>query len=437
MGDHDQIPAKAAKREAELVMEIIRQVGAAVEAGQPADRALAQIYRDHREFGSRDRRFFSAAVFSFFRWRGWTARLRLDPASACAASFLLDAALMHPAVKLLAASPPLGPADLQPLGLLSIEEKAASLAGWLALDEPPSIDDLVPPWLKAELFVAESDDAALQAARCLTAFQKRPPTWLRAPRNREAALVDALLQRGHRVHQHPVLSGAVAIDDNFNTDQLREALGVAFEIQDLASQCVGAVCDPADGQHWWDACAGAGGKAIHLADLMSNRGKIIATDLRKESLQELQRRAQQARARFIQVEVRDATAGPPADTVFDGVLVDAPCSGIGTWSRNPDARWRTAPSEIEQKAALQLALLRAAAPGVRPGGILVYSVCTITRAETVDVVRAFLSGQTEFQPADATHPLTGAPTREPVWVWPWDGPCDGMFIARMRRAAAR
>ena len=163
-----------------------------------------------------------------------------------------------------------------------------------------------------------------------------------------------------------------------------------LEIQDLASQAVGLACDPDPGERWWDACAGAGGKSLHLAALMKGKGLVVATDVHEIKLKEAVRRARRSPFRNLTTKAWDGkhVAGKPGS--FDGVLVDAPCSAIGTWRRNPDARWTLDREAIARLAELQGQILDAASAGVRQGGTLVYSVCTLTPAETTGVVSAFL-----------------------------------------------
>jgi 16S rRNA (cytosine967-C5)-methyltransferase len=166
---------------------------------------------------------------------------------------------------------------------------------------------------------------------------------------------------------------------------------------------------------------------------MEKRGEILATDRRKTAIQELKRRVRIARVNCIAWRQADIRSAGPAPSSFDGVLVDAPCSGIGTWSRNPDARWRLPTKEIAHQHKLQSQLMIQAAKAVKPGGTLVYSVCTLTRTETIDVIEAFLAEHPDFHLTPVKHPLTGEPTDGKIWIWPWEGPCDGMFIARLQR----
>jgi 16S rRNA (cytosine967-C5)-methyltransferase len=227
------------------------------------------------------------------------------------------------------------------------------------------------------------------------------------------------------------LPDALQIPRGLNLRALSPQLTGLMEIQDLASQAVGIVCAPRAGERWWDACCGSGGKALHLADLMGETGRVLATDIRAGTLDEMTRRMRASRLRSIEIRKWDGTAAP--DALFDGVLVDAPCSGLGTWHRNPDARWRTSPAEIDRLATLQLGLLRTCAQRVKPGGVLVYATCTLTAPENDGVIDEFLSDGGDFLPASFPSPLDGSTCEGRLWIYPWQAGCNGMFIARFMR----
>jgi 16S rRNA (cytosine967-C5)-methyltransferase len=212
-----------------------------------------------------------------------------------------------------------------------------------------------------------------------------------------------------------------------------------FEIQDIASQAVGLLCAPKPGETWWDACAGEGGKLLHLSDLMENKGLIWASDRAAWRLQKLKRRTARAKAFNYRAAHWDGGAKLPTKTKFDGVLVDAPCSGVGTWQRNPQARWATTVEDVKELAEVQKRLLAHVGPSVKPGGKLIYSVCTLTRAETSEVVDHFNQTQAEFQPltllpgalgTQASRVPTNAAT---LTLWPQDLGGNGMFVAVWRR----
>ncbi|MCB1251503.1 MAG: hypothetical protein KDB36_18960 [Acidimicrobiales bacterium] len=204
-------------------------------------------------------------------------------------------------------------------------------------------------------------------------------------------------------------------------------------VQDEASQWVAAAVDARPGLRVADLCAAPGGKATAMAgdgafvvaaDARPGRAALVAANARKLGC-----------AERVAVVVADGTAPPLPPASVDRVLVDAPCSGLGVLRRRPDARWRVSPGDVEDLAALQVALVRAAAPLVRPGGLLVYSVCTLTEAETVGVDRRAAEALAEFE---ALTPL-GAPWRphgRGSLLLPHDAGTDGMFVVRLRRRGA-
>jgi len=203
-----------------------------------------------------------------------------------------------------------------------------------------------------------------------------------------------------------------------------------FEMQDLGSQAVGWACAAQPGETWWDACAGEGGKLLHLSVLMQNKGLIWASDRAAWRLQKLKRRA--ARARVFNYRAAPWDGGPklPTRTKFDGVLVDAPCSGIGTWHRNPHARWTTTPQDLKELSDLQKQLLQHAAPALKPGGKLLYAACTLTRAETAGVVEWFTGRQPQFKALPLVNPLkTDSSPTLLLYLWPQHSGGNGMFIA--------
>ncbi len=168
---------------------------------------------------------------------------------------------------------------------------------------------------------------------------------------------------------------------------------------------------------------------------MQGKGLVVATDVNESKLKETVRRARRSPFRNVTTKVWDGkrVAGKPGS--FDGVLVDAPCSAIGTWRRNPDARWTLDREAIARLAELQGQLLRAAAAGVKKGGSLVYSVCTLTPAETTGVIRPFLAERPDFRLDPFPHPLTGVATDGTTLLWPQEADNDAMFVASMVRSS--
>jgi 16S rRNA (cytosine967-C5)-methyltransferase len=186
-----------------------------------------------------------------------------------------------------------------------------------------------------------------------------------------------------------------------------------FAAQSRASMLVARALDPQPGERVLDLCAAPGGKTTHIAALMGDAGEIVAVDRHAGRAAALQRTAGRMRASCVRVEVADAAAFTTTEP-FDRVLVDPPCSGLGTLQAHPDLRWRMTPARIEQLAALQGAILAAARAAARPGATIVYSTCTLSPRENAGVVAA-----------------SGLRTVAERTVWPHVHGTDGFWIATL------
>lgn len=204
------------------------------------------------------------------------------------------------------------------------------------------------------------------------------------------------------------------------------------EIQDAGSQIACLAVGAQPGETIIDLCAGAGGKTLCLAASMENRGMIIASDTDRGRLSRLSPRAQRAGASIIETILldpgREAAALGQWSGKADAVLVDAPCSGIGTWRRNPEARWRLDPDRLHGYTALQARLLDIAASLVRPGGRIIYVTCSLLNAEGQGQADAFLERHPQFQ-ADLPGLPAGRPHGKGMRLTPFHDGTDGFFIA--------
>jgi 16S rRNA (cytosine967-C5)-methyltransferase len=222
--------------------------------------------------------------------------------------------------------------------------------------------------------------------------------------------------------------------DAHGAPEWREGL---FMPQSRAAMTVARLLGPLPGERVLDLCAAPGGKTTHLAALMEDRGTLVAVERHRGRAAALARTAQRMGATCVEVRAGDAAAEHEPEA-YDRVLVDPPCSDLGTLASRPDARWRKTADQPARLAATQGAILRAGAAAVRPGGTLVYSTCTISPAENEGVVAAFLADHTAFEADDLREAV-------PVWQHPRvprhlqtlphrDG-TEGFFIARLRRRA--
>jgi 16S rRNA (cytosine967-C5)-methyltransferase len=162
------------------------------------------------------------------------------------------------------------------------------------------------------------------------------------------------------------------------------------EIQDAGSQLIAPLVDPQAGERIIDACSGAGGKALHLAALMGNTGRVYAMDVDAKKLSELDRRAKRAGATCLKSKLIVATTPADFSNIADRLLIDAPCSGLGTLKRQPDLKWRLKPTQLERVRAIQKELLATYPAMLKPGGRLVYATCSILPSENRAAVASLL-----------------------------------------------
>ncbi len=363
------------------------QVLAAISTDQRADTALRFYFEGHRYLQPPAKRAISHAVFVYFRWLSW-----LDPKDS-PQKRVEHAMTLHERFT----------ADPKTIKAETLAVRA------------------VPAWLWAEL-----DLSADAKADYLRQLQRDPALWLRARPGKRGTLAKSLFS-AEPSDRAPDALRFTGTQDLFKTEQFRTG---EFEIQDLASQLVGVACAPVPGETWWDACAGEGGKTLHLCDLMANKGVVWATDRHEKRIETLKRRAGRAKLFNYRTEFWDGGSRLPSKVKFDGILLDAPCSGVGTWQRNPHARWTTTPADVSQLAATQLVLLNNLIGSLKPGGRLIYSVCTLTRSETTAVATAFTAAHPELEPL----PLSALNSQlSALTLWPHELNANGMFLAAWTR----
>ncbi|MBM4367267.1 MAG: RsmB/NOP family class I SAM-dependent RNA methyltransferase [Deltaproteobacteria bacterium] len=254
----------------------------------------------------------------------------------------------------------------------------------------------------------------------------RPPTWVRVSEPRKLPTVRGLLE-GEGLVATERVGAALAVRGDTPVMRTRAWKEGRVEIQDLASQLVGESVPVRPGEHAWDACAGTGGKTLQLWSRMEGRGTIHATDAAPPRLVELRKRLKRAGAHNVRVAFWDGRVTPPLppDVAsrggYDAVLVDAPCSGSGTFRRRPDARLRTQPSANRKWARQQVDLLDAASRSARSGGSVTYATCSPWVEEDEAVVSAFLARRKEW--TLSRQALVGAPDQD----------ADTLFVAVLRR----
>lgn len=413
---------QAIQRQADEALAVVQMAREAVAAGRAADQTLAAYFRANRQYGSRDRRFFSAVTFAYFRWKGWVDRIA-NTRVALAAACWLDGETAYPALAHWAERP----LELAPE--LSLGERARSLAAWQKWDHVPTARELFSDWTFDELLSDGADDFV---DRIATAFQHRPPLWLRCRAGRQEDVIRHLDKAGFHSAPDARVPNALRVEGTPSAEILRPLLHRYAEIQDIASQVVGQICAPRPGERWWDVCAGAGGKTLHLLDTLNGKGNALCTDIRESALDELIRRARTAGfPNFSTQSVSDDPTTWNITETFDGILIDAPCSGVGTWGRAPDARWRTPHEQLQRHHQRQLALLRRAIKQLKPGGRLIYAVCSLTKTETVDVIAAAQSSEPSIKLAPITCSMVPG-IKSSCCIYPHLGPGIGMWVSSLK-----
>ncbi len=250
---------------------------------------------------------------------------------------------------------------------------------------------------------------------------------------------------GVRSRLDPAIPEALVLEEAFDVHGSPQWSGGELLAQSRAAMLVSRVLGPARGERVLDLCAAPGGKSTHLAALMGGSGEVVAVERDPRRAAALERTARRMRARNVRVETADAERPRPVGESFDRVLVDPPCSGLGTLQARPDLRWRIDPGRVAEMAAAQARILAAAARAVRPGGVLVYSTCTISSTENERLIAAFLDSHADFGIDDLAAelpawalgramPARGMPGARCLLTLPHRDSTAGFFIARMRRA---
>ena len=210
-----------------------------------------------------------------------------------------------------------------------------------------------------------------------------------------------------------------------------------WTVQDASAQLVGHLLDPQPGEVVIDACAAPGGKTTHIAELMADEGKIWACDRTPSRLRKLQENSQRLNLQSIEIYTGDSRHFNQFQNTADRVLLDAPCSGLGTMHRHADARWRQTPESVRELSVLQRELITHTSTFVKPGGVLVYATCTLHPAENEQVISAFLAESPDWQiefPSDVELPDSTERTPQGWFkLWPHRQDMDGFFMVRLRK----
>lgn len=378
----------------QAAIEILdRVIESAHRNGPAADTIIGDWVRGHRYAGSKDKRAIREHVYAAIRAFG-----EVPPSGRAAMVSLLggDPSLFD--------GSPYGPAPL-------------------AEGEPSAERSLLPGWLGS--LIPEADHSALLS---------RAPMDLRV--NRAKADRESVIAGLEGAEAIAGLPDAIRLHENIRVEDHAGWIEGRFEVQDAGSQWIVAACRAAPRTTAIDLCAGAGGKTLALAATMGGEGRLVACDTNRDRLQRMIPRAERAGASGIESRLlnpgKEAQQLQDLNGQADLVLIDAPCSGSGTLRRNPEARWRLTPDRLDRLTALQAHVLALGAPLVKPGGVLVYAVCSLIDAEGSARIAAFLRDNPGWQP-EVLDDLPGVADGAGKRLTPVHDGTDGFFVARLAR----
>lgn len=400
----------------------------------PADAVVARHFREHRSLGPRERATLSDTVYAALRERlkfEWLAR------SGSGSKWRRLAILGFP-----------GDRDFLKSALTEPEKVWLDACARVRDDEwlPPHRHNL-PEWLATSLREQAGDGFDALAA----SLMQPAPLDLRVNllKTRREAALDALKAAGLKVEPTPHSPMGIRLDGKPSLAKVPAFVSGEVEVQDEGSQLLALLLDAKRGEMVVDFCAGAGGKTLAIGAAMRNTGRLYAFDTSGHRLEALKPRL--ARSGLSNVHPV-AIAHERDDRIkrlagkIDRVLVDAPCSGLGTLRRSPDLKWRQTPQTVAEQAALQGAILASAARLLKPGGRLVYATCSLLREENEAVAEAFAAAHPAFEPEPAADLLTAGKVPDAaalcageggrfLRLWPHRHRTDGFFAAVWRKKA--
>lgn len=416
-----QLPNEALMRQAGMALATV------LGPHGPADAKLSAYFRENPKLGVKDRAFIAESVYQVLRRK---RLLEYLADGVDARRLLLAAQLRLQGISL---------RDLGPLLNKQQTEWAHAIKAKSTENLPLAIQADLPDWLWERLVAQYGEQEALTLARSL---HLAAPLDLRV--NAVKATREEVLEQfaKDRIEAMPTSLSpyGIRLQSKITLNRQPMFMDGKIEVQDEGSQLLAQLVAPRRGEMVADFCAGAGGKSLALGALMRNTGRLYAFDVSEKRLHNLGQRLKRSGLSNLHSQVitneRDAKLKRLAGK-FDRVLVDAPCSGLGTLRRNPDLKWRQTPQDIEELTAKQASILQSAAKLVKPGGRLVYATCSLLREENEAIAEAFLANHPDFELANAAEILAQQQvpldTGGYLKLMPQQHGTDGFFAVAMTR----
>ena len=396
-----------------LVIAVINTLNSIFHKGHYADKAVEKTLKSNKKWGSRDRAFIAETTYDIVRWK----RLYAEIAEVGVPFKKEDLFLLFQVW-----------AELKEIDLPDWEEFNTTLSGEVStrfetLLQIRAVRESIPDWLD-EMGLKDLGEERWSTE--LKALNQKAAVVLRTNtiKTDRKKLQIALEKENVITHPVPGYPDALVLEKRSNVSNSKTYRSGWFEIQDASSQLVAPYTDPKPGMFVVDACAGGGGKTLHLAAMMQGKGELIALDIYKDKLKELGIRAKRNGISNIKTICVDSEKViEPFHSKAHRVLIDAPCTGLGVLRRNPDTKWKLRPEFVDRVRATQKKLLALYSKMVRSNGLLIYATCSILTSENSAQVHEFLSSEEggDFKLDDE------------VQVWPSESGYDGFYMARMSK----
>ncbi|MFT6879344.1 MAG: 16S rRNA (cytosine967-C5)-methyltransferase [Psychromonas sp.] len=391
---------------------VVQNLMAIFNQNQKADKVVELSLKSNKKWGARDRRFIAENTYEVIRW--W--RLLKYCAD-------IDARIIKEEIlfwQMLGTWYILSEMELPEWNEFEGLNKEIILSKRGEAGEIRKIRESIPDWIDViGMEEMPNWEAELAALNQPASVYLRVNTLLGTKKD----LIENLKKEGIEIETTPLVKSALKLLKRRNLKSLKAYTKGLFEIQDAGSQLISEYLDVAPGMKVIDACAGAGGKSLHLATLMKNQGDILAMDVKQPKLDELERRALRSKVSIIRTEfVKTDNIRKRADFA-DRILMDVPCSGLGVLKRNPDAKWKLKPLFLEEIKEVQAKIIQEYAPMLKIGGKMVYATCSVLKSENVDQVAIFLENNPNYELEKQTR------------VSPASTGFDGFYMALIRRVS--
>ncbi len=400
-----------------LVGAVVNTLSKIMEEGQYADKAVEQVLKQNAKWGSRDRKFIAETIYEMVRWKRLLI-IALADEEGINTQFLY---------RLFATLQLIKGIDLPDWEEFKGIDKKTILKNAAQAKKTRKYRESIPNWLD-ELGVEELGEKNWE--REIAALNKEANVVLRvntlkSTKENVKKLLEERNIETFEINTTPSLfhtgkNDTLVLSQRQRLQNLEAYKNGLFEIQDASSQLIAPFMELGEGMTVIDACAGAGGKALHIASIMENKGEIISMDVEERKLIELNKRADRAGIKIIKTKKISPQTINQLKNTADRLLLDVPCSGLGVLKRNPDAKWKLSVDFIEQIKKKQQEIIQHYSTMLKPGGIMVYATCSILPSENQKQVDFFLNSNSNFEFIEDRK------------VMPSEG-FDGFYMAKLRK----